>query len=183
MKKRSWIPVVALAVVLALTACLKKGEDVVRCTPNSLTADRQSIDSFIAINDISYLSYITDGYYQGIANPGAGSTAAGDSIVEFKQTISTFNGSSLVAIATENITTNGNGSLIRFSDFPSTSSSPFYYLLTHAAKGGVLRRIFPSSANILGYYGCQQQSIDGKVIPANSQVLVDIELVTVKKGS
>lgn len=182
MKKTVWFAVAAVFTTLVLTACFKNDDDVVQCTPNTLTADRQSIDSFITENDISYLSYNTEGYYQGIANPGSGSTAAADSIVEFKQTISTFNGSSLVTIISENITTS-NGSPIRFSDFQSNSSSPFYYLLTHAAKGGVLRRIFPSSANILGYYGCQQQTIEGKAIPAYSQVLVDIELTAVKKGN
>lgn len=183
MKKRFWLPVAAVVTALALTACLKKGDDVPQCTPNSLTADRQSIDSFIAENDISYLSYNSEGYYQGISNPGTGSTAAADSIVEFKQTISTFNGSTLITIVTEDIKNNNNGTLIRFSDFQSNSTSPFYYLLTHAAKGGSLRQIFPSSANVLGYRGCQQQTLDGKVVPANSQVVVDIELTTVKKGS
>ncbi|MCH5721123.1 hypothetical protein [Niabella hibiscisoli] len=167
---------------LSLTACLKKGDDVPQCTPNSLTADRQSIDSFIAQNDIGYLTYMTEGYYQGIANPGSGSTAAADSIVEFKRTISTFNSAGVVAILTENLT-NSNGLPIRFSDFQNSTSSPFYYLMTHAAKGGILRQIFPSSANALGYFGCQQQTVDGKVIPAYSQVLVDIELVTVKRSN
>lgn len=180
MKKKFWLPVAAVVTALALTACLKKGDDVPQCTPNSLTADRQSIDSFIAENDISYLSYVTEGYYRGIANAGTGSTAAADSIVEFKQTISTFKGSTLLTIVTENITTN-NGLPIRFSDFQNGNgtASPFYYLMTHAAKGGVLRQILPSS---LGY-GCQQQTVNGKVIPANSQVIVDIELTAVKKGN
>ncbi len=178
MKKRLWLPVAAVVTALALTACLKKGDDVPQCTPNSLTADRQSIDSFIAENDITYLSYNAEGYYQGIANPGTGSTAAADSIVEFKRTISTFNGSSQVTVVTENITTS-NGMAIRFSDFQNATASPFYYLMTHAAKGGVLRQILPSS---LGY-GCQQQIVDGKVIPANSQVVIDIELTTVKKSN
>ncbi len=182
MKKRFWLPVAAVVTALALTACLKKGDDVPRCTPNSLTADRQSIDSFIAENDISYLSYMTEGYYQGIANAGTGSTAAADSIVEFKRTISTFKGSALVTVLTENLTTN-NGMPIRFSDFQNATTSPFYYLMTHAAKGGILRQVWPSSANSLGYYGCQQQTVDGKVIPANSQVIIDIELTTVKKSN
>jgi len=182
MKKRLWIPVLSIVTAAGLTACLKKGDDVPVCTSNSLTADRQSIDSFIAENDISYLTYISDGYYRGIANPGSGSTAAADSIVEFKRTISTFKGSSLVTVITENLTTN-NGLPIRFSDFQNATSSPFYYLMTNAAKGGILRQIYPSSANALGYYGCQQQTVDGKVIPAYSQVIVDIELTAVKKGN
>jgi hypothetical protein len=182
MKKKVWFPVAAVFAALILTACFKK-DDVVQCIPNTLTADRHSIDSFIDANDISYLSYNAEGYYQGIANPGTGSTAAADSIVEFKRTISTFNGNASVTIISENITTNNNGSLIKFSDFQSNSSSPFYYLLTHAAKGGILRQIFPSSSNVLGYYGCQQQTIEGKVIPAYSQILVDIELITVKKSN
>ncbi|MCH5689528.1 hypothetical protein LWM68_38040 [Niabella sp. W65] len=49
----------------------EKGDDVPVCTSNSLTADRQSIDSFIAENDISYLTYISDGYYRGLPIPEA----------------------------------------------------------------------------------------------------------------
>ncbi|ULT43052.1 hypothetical protein KRR40_05870 [Niabella defluvii] len=70
-EKRLWIPVLSIVTAAGLTACLKKGDDVPVCTSNSLTADRQSIDSFIAENDISYLTYISDGYYRGLPIPEA----------------------------------------------------------------------------------------------------------------
>ncbi|WP_346236904.1 hypothetical protein ABDK00_013320 [Niabella insulamsoli] len=183
MKRRYWLPVMAVVTALVLTACLKNDDDVVQCTPNTLAQDQHVIDSFIMDQGISYLSYSsTYGAYIGIANPGHpdSSMAASDSLVAFKQVVSTFRGSELKTLSTDSIYQNNNGSYIRFSDFQS--GSYINYLLTNARKGGSIRLIYPSSANSLGFYGCQQQSLtNGTVIPAYSQVILDITLTGVKK--
>ena len=182
MKKKIWIPVAAVVTAFVATACFKN-DDGPSCVPNQLSTDRASIDSFISANDIGYLTYMNEGYYQGIANPGTGSTAAADSIVEFKHTISAFNGSTFVKIAEQEIKTNNNGTPIRFSDIDNTLNPAYYYLITNAAQGGSMRQIFPSSRNPLGYLSCEQQTINNALVPAYSQIVEDIVLTTVKKGS
>jgi hypothetical protein len=185
MKKSFWLPMMAVVTALALTACLKNDDDVVQCTPNTLAQDRQVIDSFISENGIDYLSYNPTYYgYIGIANPGHpdSSKAAADSVVAFKQVIRTFKGSQIVTISTDSVYQTNNGAKLRFSDFQAGSS--FHYLLSNARKGGSIRMIYPSSVNSLNFNGCQQQSLsNGTVIPAYSQVILDLTLTAVKKAN
>ncbi len=174
MKRKFWIPVVAVFSALILVSCFKDDE-VVQCTPNTLEKDRQAIDSFISARGISYLTYDADLYaYWGVSDAGEGDTPSGNDIVAFKRTVSFFNGSKLVALQTDSLYESNPGTRIRFSDFQTNSD--FYRFLSNSQLGGSVKMIFPSSWNYF-FLGCQQQTLNtGEIIPAYSQVMIDYTL-------
>lgn len=180
MKRKFWMPAIAVLSGLVLVSCFKN-EDVKQCTPNTLEKDRLAIDSFISAEYLNYLSYDADlKAYKGISNPGAGSSPAADSIVAFKRTVSFFNGNKMVNIGTDSISQSNSGTNLRFSDIQT--GSDVYYFLSNTQLGGSARMIYPSSWNYF-FLGCQQQSLNnGQVIPAYSQVVIDYKLTGVKKG-
>lgn len=184
MKRKFWIPSLVLGSVLTLVACIKN-DDTVQCTPNTTAQDQHVIDSFLnATGQDAYISYnSTYGAYYGITNPGSGQTAASDSIVAFKRTISTFSGSAEVTLGTDSLSQSAsNGTYLHYSDF--SNDVALKHFLDNAGVGGKLRIIYPSNTNVLGFWGCQQQSLtSGEVIPAYSQVVIDYELTGVKYGN
>ncbi len=182
MKKRSWLPVAAVVTALALTACLKKGDDVPRCTPNSLTADRQSIDSFL--NGSSMVTYNPNlGVYTGVLNPGTGNKPTDDSLIRFKYTIKTLSGTTVVS--SDTIPSSQVATSLRLSDLKN-GEPVLYNFASSVNQGGSFRVIVPSSyyagSQIVSGAGCQQlTTTSGVVLPAYSQLIYDFVLTNVKK--
>ncbi|MFT3901622.1 MAG: hypothetical protein QM727_00455 [Niabella sp.] len=182
--KKFLILALAAASVVTYVGCNKSTNNTPPCTSHTLEQDRVSIDSFKNATGASYLEFKSDYYcYIGVADPGTGSKAAADSLIAFKRTISTFYGNSQISVTSDSVYRN-DGRDLRASDLQGTTDGIYRYFINNVNEGGTVRIIYPSSANSLGAYGCQQLTTnDGKNIPAYSQVIVDLKLTSVKKGS
>ncbi|MCH5597003.1 FKBP-type peptidyl-prolyl cis-trans isomerase [Niabella ginsengisoli] len=171
MKKSFWLPMMAVVTALALTACLKNEDDVVRCTPNSLERDRAIIDSFAFENDLNLTWDATDTgqIYVQIISEGTGSMPNLDSLVAFKMTAKLLSGSEILAA---DVTTATN-SVRYYNNFIIA------YSLRKLREGGSLKIIVPSRNNGLN---CNEgRAENGNVIPSNSQIIYDVSLTDVKQ--
>lgn len=173
MKKIFLVPLVALSIV-SLVSCMK--DKTPSCTDNSLTQDRQVIDSFITASpSLNYVTFnSTFNIYMGIENPGTGSMPAADSQIVFKRESRLLSGT-LLDSATISITQQGFP--LKLSDYNSTSVD--YAIFTQLKEGGAMKLIIPSSLNGLG---CQSGNWRYASSPANSQIITTISLIDVKRS-
>lgn len=179
MKRKLWISIAMVTVVVVFTACLKSKDNVEQqCVSNTLAQDQHVIDSFKNRNNFDYLNYNpTYSAYIGMSTLGDGEQPTSNSEIALRETIKLLNGT---VIATDSVfknrSTNAN---LKYSDFESTS--PIYYLLTNGKLNGTMRLVYPSSTNALGWWGCQSQVLQGGiVVPAYSQIIIDYTLTGIK---
>ncbi|HOZ96356.1 MAG TPA: hypothetical protein PKY86_04075 [Niabella sp.] len=168
MKKLLFSLGIPVMMSLMIASCIKK-DKTPPCTPNTITRDRQVIDS-AALNKGWNLVWDYDkSVYYEIVNPGSGSTPSTDSLVAFTAIGETLSG---VAIANATAAT-ATYPLSYYNDLMLT------YSLLQLKKGGVIRIVIPSSLN---GYGCNQvQLTNGTTVPGNSQFIYTITLTDVKK--
>ncbi|MBZ4190151.1 FKBP-type peptidyl-prolyl cis-trans isomerase [Niabella beijingensis] len=174
MKKTLFVPMIAVvAVVTVLASCMKdKGPS---CVPLTTEQDKHVIDSFIADNGLN-LTYKADAdygtfYYIGVTDPGTGSTPTSDSLISFKYTLSLMNGTEIGT--SDTIKQKSDGSPIKLSDLKSYELAA----LSSVRESGKAKVILPSSL----YFSCTPQTINGKNVPGNSQLIYEYTLTDVKK--
>lgn len=179
MKKIFYVPFVAMFAVVSFVACIK--DDTPTCTNNTTAQDQHVIDSFIADEGYTTIDYSTTyNLYEGVLSAGNGNTPAGDSIISFDVVSRLLNGTVLDSVR---YPVTSSGSTIRYSDL-NTSGNNFYSPLLHSnfasmGEGGLLRTIRLSNT----WAGCAGATLpNGKVIPANAQIIFDYRLVSVQNG-
>lgn len=173
MKKIVVAPLLAVVGLIALNSCMKN--NVESCKPLGIEADRQIIDEYILNQGISYVEYESSILsYFGVSSMGTGSMPAADSLISYKYAISLMDGTSLGT--SDTIKTNYvTGAPLRLTDFDPAGID--YYIFSRLRKGGTAKIIVPSTYRA---GGCQQVTLsDGKVVPANSQLIYDYTLTNV----
>lgn len=173
MKKAIWMPLAAIMVAVMLTACFKK-DDTVQCTSNTLTRDKQIIDSILGSEISSYTFDEQASLYYRIDEPGSGEQpTTTDSLVAFKYVGRILNGFGDGAII-DSLTV--KEATYKVSDFSGLIGVT--YALPKIRKGGSISVIIPSSQ----LFGCNEVNGVNR-IPANSQLIYQYDLTDVKRGN
>lgn len=180
MKRIIAIPLTAIVAVTIFISCNK--DKTPPCTPYTSQQDRAVIDSYLTANGFTGIQYnagtaTTAEYYAGTINSGSGSLPAGDSVITFDIVTRLMNGTVLDSTRYPRNTF----TTIKYSDLNTQGNefySPLIYnMFSSLREGGVFRAINLSR----NQFGCQPTTLlNGRVVPANSQIITDYKLVDVK---
>ena len=180
MKRIIAIPLTAIVAVTIFISCNK--DKTPPCTPYTSQQDRAVIDSYLTANGFTGIQYnagtaTTAEYYAGTINSGSGSLPAGDSVITFDIVTRLMNATVLDSTRYPRFTS----TTIKYSDLNTQGNefySPLIYnIFSSLREGGVFRAINLSR----NQFGCQPTTLlNGRVVPANSQIITDYKLVDVK---
>lgn len=179
MKKSFLFLFIGIAGVLILAGCFKS-EVPAKCTNGyTLEKDKQVIDSFLDKKGLTgVLTYDAEsekGFYAGVTLEGTGSMPTVDSLVAYTWTVSLMDGTE---ISTFTIKAPAEYTLNQIAQ--QANDGVGFYALPKLKEGGKMKIIIPSSRA----YSCNTvPTANGKVIPANSQLIYDVTLTDVKKGN
>ena len=172
MKKRFWIPMMAVAAALVITAC-SKNDDTPRCISNTLARDQQIIDSILGPEKSTYTFDAQSNLYYRIDDEGTGNNKpTTDSLVAFNYIGRVLGGASnnviIDSLTVKEPATNKLGAYSRVI--------VAVYSLQKIKPGGTVSVIIPSSQ----LFGCVEAQGVNKV-PANAQLIYQYNLTEVKK--